>query len=62
MYEPYNSNELSSFVELVIVIDNRIYKSMDSDIDRVHRYCKDIANIINAVSSRIRGIDAKDQF
>lgn len=50
MLEPYNSNALSSFVELVIVIDNRIYKSMDSDIDRVHKYCKDIANIINAVS------------
>lgn len=50
MIEPYNSNELSSFVELVIVIDNRIYKSMNSDLDRVHRYCKDIANIINAVS------------
>lgn len=32
---------------------------MDSDIDRVHRYCKDIANIINAVSFRVREINRK---
>lgn len=48
--EPYNSNAQSSFVELVIVIDNQVYKSMNSDLSRAHKYCKDIANIINAVS------------
>lgn len=49
--EPYNANKLSSFVELVLVIDQEIYKSMNENVDKVHKYCKDIANIINAVSA-----------
>lgn len=37
-------------MELVIVIDNDIYKEMNENLDKVHKYCKDIANIINSVS------------
>lgn len=48
--EPYNANKQSSFVELVIVIDNDVYKEMNENLDKVHKYCKDIANIINSVS------------
>lgn len=48
--EPYNANRQSSFVELVIVVDNDVFKKMDENLDKVHKYCKDIANIINSVS------------
>lgn len=48
--EPYNANKHSSFVELVIVVDNDVYKEMDENLDKIHKYCKDIANIINSVS------------
>lgn len=47
--EPYNANKQSSFVELVIVVDNEIYKEMNENLDKIHQYCKDIANIINSV-------------
>lgn len=50
MREPYNANKQSSFVELVIVVDHEVYKKMDENLDKVHKYCKDIANIINSVS------------
>lgn len=36
-------------MELVLVIDNDIYKGMNSNLEAVHKYCKDIANIINSV-------------
>lgn len=49
--EPYNANKQSSFVELVIVVDSEVYKEMDENLDKIHKYCKDIANIINSVSS-----------
>lgn len=48
--EPYNANKQSSFVELVIVVDNDVYKEMNENLDKIHKYCKDIANIINSVS------------
>lgn len=48
--EPYNANKQSSFVELVIVVDNEVYKKMDENLDKVHKYCKDLANIINSVN------------
>lgn len=48
---PYNANKYSSYVELVLVIDNKVYKALDSNLKKVHQHCKDIANIINAVSS-----------
>lgn len=48
--EPYNANKQSSYVELVIVVDNDVYKEMNENLDKIHKYCKDIANIINSVS------------
>lgn len=50
---PYNSNAQSSFVELVLVVDNKVYKSLGEDIKKTHARCQDIANIINAVSGLI---------
>lgn len=46
---PYNANKHSSYVELVLVVDNKTYKFLDKNLTRVHQHCKDIANIINAV-------------
>lgn len=48
---PYNANKYSSYVELVIVVDNKVYKHFGENAKRVHQHCKDLANIVNAVSS-----------
>lgn len=47
---PFNANKHSSFVELVIVVDNKVYKSFGENMKKVHKHCKDLANIVNAVS------------
>lgn len=47
---PYNSNKHSSYVEIVIVVDNKAFKSFNENIKKVHQHCKDLANIMNAVS------------
>lgn len=46
---PYNSNRQSSYVELVLVIDNSVFK-VHKTLAKVHDYCKALANIVNAVS------------
>uniref|UniRef100_A0A0K8UA17 Disintegrin and metalloproteinase domain-containing protein 12 n=1 Tax=Bactrocera latifrons TaxID=174628 RepID=A0A0K8UA17_BACLA len=46
---PYNANKHSSYVELVIVVDNKLYKSFGESSKKVHQHCKDLANIINAL-------------
>ncbi|XP_067616727.1 disintegrin and metalloproteinase domain-containing protein 12 [Eurosta solidaginis] len=46
---PYNANKHSSYVELVIVVDNKVYKSFGESPRKVHQHCKDLANIINAL-------------
>uniref|UniRef100_A0A336MLR0 CSON003023 protein n=1 Tax=Culicoides sonorensis TaxID=179676 RepID=A0A336MLR0_CULSO len=46
---PYNANKHSSYVELLMVVDNKVYTSMDKNIKRVHQHCKDIVNIINGL-------------
>lgn len=62
MREPYNANKQSSFVELVIVVDHEVYKKMDENLDKVHKYCKDIANIINSVSFISIGLMGTSDF
>lgn len=47
---PYNANKHSSFVELILVVDNKVYHAHNENMKKVHKYCKDIANIVNAVS------------
>jgi len=37
-------------VELVLVVDNKVFNALDKNFTKVHQHCKDIANIINAVS------------
>ncbi|XP_060645498.1 disintegrin and metalloproteinase domain-containing protein 12 [Drosophila nasuta] len=46
---PYNANKYSSYVELVIVVDNKLYKHFGENAKRVHQHCKDLANIVNAL-------------
>lgn len=48
---PYNANKDSRYVELVLVVDNRLFKELGSRISKVEQHCKDITNIINGVSS-----------
>lgn len=47
---PYNANETSLYIELVIVIDNGMYKFLGKSLDKTHKYCKDMVNIVNSVS------------
>ncbi|KAL5284165.1 hypothetical protein ACFFRR_006446 [Megaselia abdita] len=46
---PYNANKHSSYVELVIVVDNKISKAYSGNIKNIHKHCQDIANIVNAL-------------
>ncbi|KAH8383474.1 hypothetical protein KR009_008880, partial [Drosophila setifemur] len=46
---PYNANKYSSYVELVIVVDNKVYKHFQESAKKVHQHCKNLANIINAL-------------
>ncbi|KAK9501459.1 hypothetical protein O3M35_012175 [Rhynocoris fuscipes] len=46
---PYNANRRSRFVELILVVDHRLYENMNKDLREVNQRCKDIANIINAL-------------
>lgn len=51
---PYNANRQSRYVELVLVIDKKEYVALGENLNKVYQHCKDIANIINAVSERLR--------
>lgn len=50
---PYNANKHSSYVELVIVVDNKLSKAYSGNIKNIHKHCQDIANIVNAVSINV---------
>lgn len=45
---PYNSNRHSSYVELVLVVDNSNFKYLKT-LNKVHDYCKTLANLVNAL-------------
>jgi hypothetical protein len=49
---PYNANRQSLYVELVLVVDNKEYKELGESREKVNHHCKEIANIINAVSDK----------
>ncbi|XP_058811706.1 disintegrin and metalloproteinase domain-containing protein 12-like isoform X2 [Topomyia yanbarensis] len=44
----YRSNASSNYVELVLVIDRSLYR-ITSNVQRIHRYCLDLVNIMNAI-------------
>nr|XP_023017141.1 zinc metalloproteinase-disintegrin-like batroxstatin-2 isoform X1 [Leptinotarsa decemlineata] len=50
---PYNANEETRYVELVLVMDNGVYKNHGENIQKTVNYAKSIANIVNALYSRL---------
>lgn len=48
---PFNANRHSKYVELVLVVDNSLYRKFNSDVWEVHRYCTDIVNHVNMVAN-----------
>ena len=46
---PYNSTEKSNYIELILVIDNKVFKSFDSDSQKVHKFSKDLINHVNSL-------------
>ena len=48
---PWNANVRSRYVELILVVDNQEYLEHNSDVEKVYRLCKDIANVMNALYS-----------
>ncbi|KAL1403274.1 hypothetical protein pipiens_005739 [Culex pipiens pipiens] len=51
---PFNANRHSKYVELVLVVDNSLYRKFNSDVWEVHRYCTDIVNHVNMVASNLK--------
>lgn len=54
MRGPYNQINKTRFIELVLVVDHDEYKSLNSDLSKVHQHTKVIANIMNSVSCSYR--------
>lgn len=44
----FDAKQNPSFVELVLVVDNTKFQALKT-VENVHRYCQNIANILNAV-------------
>lgn len=65
---PYNANRHSKYVELVLVVDNSLYRKFNSDVWEVHRYCTDIVNHVNMLFNQLNifvaltGIDVWDRY
>lgn len=48
--KPFNANEQSLYVELLIVVDFGVFNHFNKSTSKVQEFCKDLANIINSVS------------
>ncbi len=48
---PWNANRRSRYVELLLVVDNREFAEHGRDLPKVLRFCKDVANVMNALYS-----------
>ena len=49
IFPPWNSNKNSRFVELVLVVDTRLYIQFGRNQNSLHNMCKQIANKINSI-------------
>uniref|UniRef100_A0A0K2T7F7 Putative LOC100883390 [Megachile rotundata] n=1 Tax=Lepeophtheirus salmonis TaxID=72036 RepID=A0A0K2T7F7_LEPSM len=49
--KPWKANKNSRYVELILVVDNKEYNDHGRNLMKVHRLCKDIANVMNALYS-----------
>ena len=47
---PYKSNRRSRYVEMVLVVDQKVYQDNREDLKATIRRTKEIANIVNSVS------------
>lgn len=47
---PYQANAHSSYVELLLVADNSLFRKLDQDMWQVYHYCASLVNHINMVS------------
>lgn len=45
----HSPNSKTKWVELVFVVDNKIYKKLKKDLKKVHQYCTNIVNMVNSV-------------
>ncbi|CAG9760023.1 unnamed protein product [Ceutorhynchus assimilis] len=45
---PYNANNESRYIELILVVDHGIFRKMDESKENVIKFCKDISNIVNS--------------
>uniref|UniRef100_A0A182YLM7 Uncharacterized protein n=1 Tax=Anopheles stephensi TaxID=30069 RepID=A0A182YLM7_ANOST len=44
---PYQANAHSSYVELLLVVDNSLFRKLDQDTWKVYQYCANLVNHIN---------------
>ncbi|XP_049278959.1 zinc metalloproteinase-disintegrin-like EoMP06 isoform X1 [Anopheles funestus] len=44
---PYQANAHSNYVELLLVVDNSLFRKLDQDVWRVYQYCAHLVNHIN---------------
>lgn len=51
VHGPQGANIDTRYLELVLVVDHKSYVELGSNKDKVYQRCKDVANIVNAVSS-----------
>lgn len=47
--KPYNANARSLYVKTIIVADYDVYNYFNKSLEKVHKYCKGVANVVNSV-------------
>uniref|UniRef100_A0A8D8Q0L0 Disintegrin and metalloproteinase domain-containing protein 12 n=1 Tax=Cacopsylla melanoneura TaxID=428564 RepID=A0A8D8Q0L0_9HEMI len=50
---PWNANVKSRYLELVLVVDNKLYNLFRKSTKDVYTHCKDIVNVINALYEKL---------
>ncbi|KAL1451134.1 hypothetical protein WDU94_003424 [Cyamophila willieti] len=51
--EPWNADDKTRYLELVLVVDNTIYNKLNRDTKQVFTRCKDIVNIVHALYEQL---------
>ncbi|KAJ6640238.1 Disintegrin and metalloproteinase domain-containing protein 12 [Pseudolycoriella hygida] len=46
---PYNANRRSLYVEVVLVVDNSIFRKLGSSVSNAEQFCRDVINVMNAM-------------
>jgi Reprolysin (M12B) family zinc metalloprotease len=45
----FNQNKNSRYIELLIVVDHKMFNKFDQKIEKAHQYCKDLVVQVNSV-------------